>query len=450
MNGRIRECMPNVKNILHAAFTLSLTSSLLVACDDTEALTPDAAPDPEPMADAAKVDKCTARPTSLDPALPWFGTNAATLTSWLDAAGCKSDGYDGTKKPVATFDWDNTISKNDFGDAITFHFIKNGLVKQPTSWAATSPYLTADALAALDAACGVPTGTGNVPTDTNAVCADEMLSIYINSKTKAGLTAFGNGFNARWIEPSYAWTAQLLAGYTHTQIQQYMLDAVTPQLAAAEGTTQTIGTTTGLNAWLRIYAQTKDLIAAAKSRGYDVWIITASPQDAIAAVSNMAGVAPDHVIGIRSKTDSAGKLTYKFEGCGTVADDQQQLISYIQGKRCWINKVIYGDATANAMRKRPDGQRQYFAAGDSDTDIEFLKDATYKLVINRNKKELMCLAYDNEGDSWRINPMFIGPKGAFGTYACPTAACKDEGLASTPCRDRGGNVIPVQNDTVHP
>ncbi|MBL9018458.1 MAG: haloacid dehalogenase-like hydrolase [Myxococcales bacterium] len=445
--------MSHVKILLSSLFTLSLTSSLLAACgDDGASLSPDAGPDPMPMPDAPvqPVDKCTTQPTALDPQLAWYGTNRADLIRWLDAAGCKSEGYDPAKKPVATFDWDNTVSKNDFGDAITFHFIKNGLVKQPTSWAATSPYLTAAALTALDTACGVPTGTGNVPTTTNTVCADEMLSIYVNSVTKAGQPAFG-GHNARWIEPSYAWTAQLLAGYTHAQIQQYMLDAVTPQLAAAEGTTQTIGTTTGLNAWLRIYPQTKDLIAAVKSRGYDVWIITASPQDAIAAVSSMAGVAPDHVIGIRSKTDSAGRLTHKFEGCGPVADDQQQLISYIQGKRCWINKVIYGDTTANAMRKRPDGQRQVFAAGDSDTDIEFLKDATYKLVINRGKKELMCIAYDNEGDSWRINPMFIGPRAAATSpYACPTAACKDENLSNTPCRDQGGNVIPPQNDTVHP
>ena len=54
--------------------------------------------------------------------------------------------------------------------------------------------------------------------------------------------------------------------------------AMKPQeLAAADPTTQTIGTTVE-NGWLRIYDQQKDLIAAAKSRGYDVWIITASPR----------------------------------------------------------------------------------------------------------------------------------------------------------------------------
>ena len=71
-------------------------------------------------------------------------------------------------------------------------------------------------------------------------------------------------------------------------------------------------------------------------------------------------------------------------------------------------------------------------------------------MINRNKSELMCHAYYNEGDSWRVNPMFIGPKSAQPAYACPTTACKDENLVAVPCRDMGGNVIPVQADTVHP
>ncbi len=435
--------------------TLLLSSLLFsAACDDDGTnLQPDAAVTP-PMPDApvAPVDKCVVQPAPFDPQLAWSGTNKADLTAWLDAAGCKSAGYDAAHKPVVTLDWDNTISKNDFGDAITFYLIANSKVRQPPNqdWKQTSPYLTDAAATALTTACGTTVAAGDPLPVSNTACVDEILSIYNSSVTKAGAVAFA-GQNTRWIEPSYAWTAQLMAGYTHTEMQAFMVAAVTPQLAAAEGTTQTIGTTTGLNAWLRIYPQSKDLIAAAKSRGYDVWIITASPQDAIAAVSMQAGVAPDHVIGIRSMVDGAGKLTYKFEGCGPLADGQAQMISYIQGKRCYINKVIYGDTTANAMRRRPDGKRPYLAAGDSDTDIEFLRDATYKLVLNRNKKELMCSAYYNEGDSWRINPMFIGPKAVLTAgYACSTTACKDENGVSTPCRDLGGNIIPPQADTVHP
>ena len=200
-------------------------------------------------------------------------------------------------------------------------------------WKATSAYMTDAGAAALSAACGTTIAPGqSLMTSTNTACADEILDIYEDNKTSGGLPAFA-GWNYRWIEPTYAWTAQLMAGYTHAEMQAFMTSVVTPQLAAAQGTTQTIGTHTGENAWLRVYDEQKELVKAAQTRGYDVWIITASPQDAIAAVAPLAGIAADHVVGIRSLTDASGKLTYRFEGCGPLADGQGSMISYIEGKR---------------------------------------------------------------------------------------------------------------------
>jgi phosphoserine phosphatase len=434
-------------------FATFLAATAACGGDDPKNNTPDAAVDahvtpdapPQPMPCGTLVPSTIAA----DPA--WFGTNRQDVEAWLESAGCRSAKYDPTHKPLALFDWDNTLSKNDFGDAITFHMISHGLVVQPPNhdWTKTSAFMTPAAAAALELACGTTTPDGAVlHTDTNTACADEMINIYMTSGRWETTPAFA-GWNGRWIEPTYAWTAQLLAGYTHAQIQQFMIDAVTPQLTAAMNSMQTVGTITGLNAWLRIYDQQKEVVKAAQTRGYDVWIITASPQDAIAAVSNMVGIAPDHVIGIHSMTDGSGKLTYRFEGCGELADGQGEMISYIQGKRCFVNKFVYGDTTAKAIDRRPDGQRQVFAAGDSDTDVEFLRDATYKFILNRNKKELMCNAYDNDNDSWRINPMFILPKGPASPYPCPTTACKDENGAPIPCRDLGANIIKVQTDTAH-
>jgi phosphoserine phosphatase len=410
---------------------------------------PDAAvvtpPDAPPL-----VNPCAQTPTALMTSAGWYGNNKADLTAWIDAKGCTSSGYDPARKPVALFDWDNTLSKNDFGDAITFWMIANDKVLQPPGqdWHATSAYLTDAAAVALAAACGTTVAAGfPLHTSMNAACADEILDIYIDGVTSGGLAAFA-GMNARWIEPAYAWTAQLLAGYTHAELQAFMIQAVTPQLAAADIATQTIGTHAGLNAWLRIYDEQKSLVAAMQSRGYDVWIITASPQDAIAAVAPMAGIAADHVVGIRSMTDGAGKLTYRFEGCGPLADGQGQMISYIQGKRCFVNKYIFGDTSAHAIERRADGQRQYFAAGDSDTDIEFLRDATYKFVLNRNKKELMCNAFYNETKSWLVNPMFIKPKPLLPAgYTC-ASACGTEAGEPGACRDLGGNLIPHEDDLV--
>ncbi|HTL35526.1 MAG TPA: haloacid dehalogenase-like hydrolase [Kofleriaceae bacterium] len=437
----------------HLATLFALVGA--AACgDDGNAVQPDAPMQPQADAAVDTPPQVTCTPQAFRTDLTWYGTNRADLTTWLASKGCTSAGYDATKKPVALFDWDNTISKNDFGDAFTFYLVAHDKILQPPSqdWTQTSPYLTSAAVTALSTACGTTVLAGQpLPTSTNNACADQILNIYISGTvdgTSTGVAAWGNGFNPRQIEPAYAWTAQLAAGYTHAEVEAIATAAITPQLTAAETATQTIGTHAGLNGWLRIYDQTKDVIAVAQSQGYDVWIITASPQDVIKAFSSQAGVAPDHVIGIRSKTDSANKLTYKFEGCGNVADDNQSLISYIQGKRCWVNKVVFGETT-NAMQRRPDGQRQVFAAGDSDTDIEFLRDATYRLVINRNKTELMCHAYNNTGDGWRVNPMFIGPKSAKSSaYTCSTSCMN--GMGTIPCLDDSNGVIANQADTVHP
>ena len=393
---------------------------------------------------------CVARALRTD--LSWYGTNRDDLTAWLASRGCGSDTYDRDHKPVALFDWDNTVSKNDFGDAFTFFLISHDKVLQPPNqdWKQTSPYMTDAAAAALSTACGTTVPAGSpLPTSTDTVCADEMLKIYIDGVTTGGAAAFA-GHNYRWLEPTYAWTAQLAAGYTHGELRAFATEAIMPQLSAAEGTTQVVGTRT-VNGWLRIYDQSADLISVTKSYGYDTWIITASPQDVIAAFAPLVGISADHVIGIRSMTDSAGKVTYKFEGCGSVPDDEAKMIPYIQGKRCWVNKVVYGDTTPTAMLRRLDGERQVFAAGDSDTDTEFLRDATYRLVINRQKKEVMCYAYYNDHDHWRINPMFIQPKSQLSSaYPCSTTACKNEAGVGGPCRDDAGNIIPDQLDLVHP
>ncbi len=422
------------------------------ACgDDGTPLQPDAAQQPDAsQPDAAVMSTCT--PKTLRTDLTWYGNNRADIGAWIAAAGCESPTYDAANKPIALFDWDNTIGKNDFGDAITFYMIAQGKVLQPPNqdWGETSPYLTTEAKAALTTACGTTVAAGQpLPTNTDNDCALEMLKLYIDGTTVAGQPGW-SGHNWRYMEPTYAWTAQLMKGYTHAEIQQFSTAAIGPQLTATEGATQTIAGRS-LNGWLRIYDQSKDLIEVIKSQGYDVWIITASPQDVIQTFAPMVGINADHVIGIRSKTDTAGKLTYKFEGCGTVPDDNQQMISYIQGKRCWVNKVIFGDTTAAAMQKRPDGKRWYFAAGDSDTDIEFMRDAQYKLVINRAKKELMCHAYYNSNDQWRVNPMFIAPRPmATSPFACSVDACKNEQGVAGPCRDDAGNIIPNQVDAVHP
>ena len=388
---------------------------------------------------------------SLRTDLAWYGDNREVLQGWIDDLGCGAPGYDPAARPVALFDWDNTVIKNDVGDAITFYLIEHGKVRQPPNadWAETSPFMTPAAQLALTAACGTEVAPGKtLPTDSDLDCADEMLSIYIDSVTRAGAPAF-SGWNWRRMEPAYAWTAQLMAGYKPQQIRAFAAEAIAAYTSAPLGATKVVGTRT-VNAYIRVYDQIADLMATMRDRGLDVWIISASPQPVVETFGAQVGVPRDHVIGIRHLLDERGRYTYHFEGCGTVADGEDTMITYIEGKRCWVNKVVFGDHGPGAMERRPDGARQVFGAGDSDTDIEFLRDATYRLAINRNKKELMCFAYHGLGESWLVNPMFIAPRPhQLAPYACSTSACKDEVGNGGPCLDDDGQVIPDQADTVY-
>jgi phosphoserine phosphatase len=350
----------------------------------------------------------------------WAGTNREDILHWIDSRGCASPSYDARRPPIALFDWDNTLIKNDVGDALTFYALTHDRILRPASWKDTSLFLTDAGAAALATACEAGPAGEPLPTSTNTRCADEIFAIYDTLKTTTGADAFA-GYNARQLQPAYAWTVQLLAGHTPDEVRALTLEAVESQLSAPYGATQTVGSHRDVVAWLRFYEPQRELIAALLSRGYDVWVITASPQIAIETLAPRVGIQPSHVIGLRALLAN-GKLTARLEGCGSVADSSDALIPYIDGKRCWVNKIVFDDRTSRAIERRSDDMRQLFAAGDSDSDTEFVRDARYKLVIDRHKAQLMCLAQENANDSWRIQPMFIDPlPPPSSPYVCPNA-----------------------------
>lgn len=126
----------------------------------------------------------------------------------------------------------------------------------------------------------------------------------------------------------------------------------------------------------------------------------------------------------------------------TRANGQTSLITYYAGKRCWINKVIFGEPAASQLAPNPDpSKRPVFVAGDSDTDLAMLKDATVlKLVIERHKLEVSCNAWANYQNKWLHQPMFIEPKSApaAGAFACPTGVDPD----GAPIKDESGAQFP--------
>jgi len=376
----------------------------------------------------------------------WYGDNRDRINDMISKKGaCGKTGSVADGAPLALLDWDNTMVKNDIGNATFFWMVRNSKVRLPAKgdWATTSQYLTAPAAAALATACGGLAAPGQpLPTGTNAGCADELTSVYINRQTRTGAAAFAN-YNHRRIEPAAAWAAQLLAGWTEADVTGFAEEARKQSLDAPEGHEQSVGTTRQTG-WVRYYAQMRDLIGTLQADGFDVRIISASPEPVVRVWAADVGISGDRVMGTRTEHEG-DVLTSRLTPCGG-----EPSIPYNEGKRCRVNEQVYGVTGPAAFDQLPEPRRQAFAAGDADGDATFVADATaLRLVINRNQIELMCRAYADPDGRWLVNPMFINPLPISPQYPCATQGFDEPNGDQGPLPRPDGGVVPDQQDRVH-
>ena len=396
--------------------------------------------------------EATAEPI-LQPGLAWYGDNRERLEAMIAENGSASAGYDPQRPPVAVFDWDNTMIRNDIGDAYLAWLLNNDKVLRPADWSGVCPWLTSAAQQVIEVACGAGDAGQPLPTSTDLDCADELFGVYEEGQVTTGQPAFvEEGYDHRRYVPRLAWPVHLQAGYTPEELKGFASQVVDQALSAEVGSTVTVGTRHTLPGWIRIYDQTRDLMLALDHNGFDVWVASASPQPAVRAFAEHVAVADDHVVGIRATLDPQGRLTRDLEGCGPVGAGENALVTFAEGKRCWVNKAIFGDTGERAIERRSEAEgRPFFVAGDADTDISMLTDAVgLRLVINRNKPEVMCRSYHDADGKWLINPMFIDPlPRAEIPYPCDSTACFGTHGEPLPCLDESGAPIPVQADDVY-
>jgi phosphoserine phosphatase len=379
----------------------------------------------------------------------WHGDNAARIQAVIDARGTCA-GLPGGR-PLAVFDWDNTMIKNDISDQTFFWLLRNDRIRQPArrDWSTTSTWMTRAGARALRRACGSLAAPGErLPTSTNTRCADELLSFRKDAETTGGDPAFA-GFDHRRMEGSYAWMAQLMAGLRPETARAYARAARKLAITRRIGATQKVGSDREV-AWVRYYAQQRDLVRTLKAAGFDVWVVSASPEEWADVWGPGIGIDAAHTLGIRTVRED-GRITTDLKGCGGTADGSNEVMTYIDGKRCWINQAILGIEGAAALQPAPEARRQAIAGGDADTDVTMLRDATgIRIVLNRNRTELMCRAYANQDGRWLVNPMFIEPLPRLAAgYPCSTKGYIDaDGDEGPVLGDDGVTPIPDQQDTV--
>lgn len=382
-------------------------------------------------------------------AADWFGNNAAKIQRVIDRRGTCQRPHP-KHQPYAVFDWDNTVIKNDIADQTLFWTLRHNRLRQPShrDWGTTSRWMTDAGAAALNDLCGPLAKPGHrVPTRSATACTDEILSFRKEGTTSDGAAAF-EGYNERQMEASYAWMAQLLQGQRPAEVRATARQARRAALDAPIGATQRVGSSDE-TAWIRYYPQMRDLIRTLRKAGIEPWVISASPQEWADVWGKGVGIDRAHTVGIRT-LKKHGRIVPHLQGCGGVPDGADRIMTYINGKRCWINKVINRDHSRSALALAPWHKRQVLAGGDATTDVRMLRDATgVHVVINRNKAELMCHAFYNRDRRWVVNPMFIEPLPKYEPgYPCSTTAFTRADGSAGPVRD-GGRIVPDQEDRVH-
>lgn len=425
--------MKHTKAAFLAALVLAASPLAACAADNTE----------------ASDQGATCRTLAVDSA--WYGDNRDRLQKVISdngRCGTPPGGASGAH-PVALFDWDNTVVRNDIGSATAYWMLRNDKIRQPAGgdWRTTSKYLTPEAAEGLARACPTALAAPGLPlpTSTSTQCADALVTVVETGKVE-GKAAF-DGYDHRRMEATYAWVVQIMAGYTEQEIEDFAKTAREEALKAPVDSKQTVGTTS-VAAWVRYYTPIKDLIGTLVADGFDVRIISASAEPVVRAWAPEVGLAPDKVMGIRPVV-ADGRITPHLQGCGDVPDGEDSTITYIDGKRCVVNQEVLGITGAAAWNQAPADRRQVLAAGDSVTDISFLSDATgIRLVINRNVPELMCTAYGNADGKWIVNPMFIEPKPQAKPYACATGGTNATG-EQVPVLGANGQPMGATADTVY-
>src|SRR4051794_24388874 len=96
------------------------------------------------LAAAAALAAAPPAPTAGHPTCPrlsgsWYGDNRDRLQQVIDARGSCSGR--GGSHPVAAFDWDNTVTKNDVTDATLAWALKHDKILRPATWRGTSTWL---------------------------------------------------------------------------------------------------------------------------------------------------------------------------------------------------------------------------------------------------------------------------------------------------------------------
>lgn len=320
----------------------------------------------------------------------WIPENRARLERAIDTLAAREG------RRVAVFDWDNTMMRGDIGDLVLAHLVQRGEIE---------PLAEVDAYALL-----TPAGRDALEgARARGEARDRVIAhVAWRGETPDGAAAFTIPV-ARFHRATYGFMAQQIgAGRTDDELRAIAADVFREASAAPIGARGEIGGV-ALERFARLQRPMVELAHALEAAGVEVFFVSASSQPIVEAVAEEAGFSRAQVIGVRLEHEASGRATARFEPCGE-GDVETPVMTWDEGKRCWINRVIFGVPAAR-QRERQEGpaRRPVFAAGDSDGDLSMLEDATeLRLVLDRRQPRVTRSALADPA-RWLVQPLFVDP-----------------------------------------
>ena len=271
--------------------------------------------------------------------------------------------------PIAVFDWDNTCIRGDIGVAVyhqlcrdlAFHFDAPGFLEWITE--VTPADLVSQAIA-----------------DYRSHPTPETR-LRLRWSLEQQWTAFLDGPDDGAV---WAWDTGTFIGWSVDEVHVYTRRVIAAELRVPLGseTLAADGARVEIPRGLRIRPALQELIQCMQHAGWQVWVISASPQWVVEAFAQLYGIPPARVVGMR-RVVIDGKITAQVEPPVSFSDGK------LDAYQAFVSRA----------------QPPTFAAGDSVNDWKILEWAEFgRLLIEPAPEPLRAFALwrQSAGEPWLL------------------------------------------------
>jgi HAD superfamily phosphoserine phosphatase-like hydrolase len=268
----------------------------------------------------------------------WSPENHGRIQALIREHGAGGPRWDPCDPPLAVFDWDNTIIAGDIGDQAFNVFAERGLFKFEEAVLAPLREETQQELRELWKGEDAAALRARLHRAYLELCEDK-----------------GNAV-------CYPWLTELFHGYARDWLERFAHELIEQELGREMGAQTVPGTEVVIQRGVRVRPEMEAAIRALDGAGFEVWVVSASPEWLIQVFAPRVGIPRERVLGMQPVFDAKSVAQPKIEP-----------------------PVTYRSGKVAAIRSRipRGGRRPAIAFGDAETDREMLEDAHLGVLFDR-------------------------------------------------------------------